>query len=240
MKAVILAGGRGTRLAPYTTVLPKPLIPIGDTPIIEILIRQLVAQGITDITLTVGYLAELIKAYFTQRPALTAKLNLSYVLEEKPTGTAGSLTMVPDLNETFLVMNGDLLTTLPFGKLIQHHRDQKAALTIAVHQKRMRVDLGVLVTDSSGGVTDYQEKPEFDYLVSMGIYVYEPRVLEHIDPNSYLDFPDLVFKLIKAGERVMSYHSDDTWIDIGRHEEYQLAVQEFEAHRAEFCPELDS
>ena len=240
MKAVILAGGRGTRLAPYTTVLPKPLIPIGDTPIIEILIRQLVAQGITDITLTVGYLAELIKAYFTQRPALTGKLNLRYVMEEKPTGTAGSLTMVPDLDETFLVMNGDLLTTLSFGKLIQHHRDQHAALSIAVHQKRMKVDLGVLVTDAAGLVTDYQEKPEFDYLVSMGIYVYEPRVLEYIDPNSYLDFPDLVLKLIKAGERVTSYRSEDTWIDIGRHEEYQHTVQEFEEHRAEFCPDLNS
>jgi NDP-mannose synthase len=238
MKAVILAGGRGTRLEPYTTVLPKPLVPIGDSPIIEILIRQLLAQGITDITLTVGYLAELIRAYFTQRPSLTEKLNLSYVMEEKPTGTAGSLTMVPGLNETFLVMNGDLLTTLSFQRLIQHHRDQRAALTIAVHKKRMKVDLGVLVTDPDGCVTDYREKPEFDYLVSMGIYVYEPRVLEYIEKNSYLDFPDLVLKLIKAGERVVSYHSDDIWLDIGRHEDYQLAVREFEAHRGEFCADL--
>jgi NDP-sugar pyrophosphorylase family protein len=234
MKAVILAGGRGTRLAPYTTVLPKPLVPIGDSPIIEILIRQLMAAGIVDITLAVGYLAELIRAYFLQRPSLTKDLNLTYVMEEKPTGTAGSLTMVPDLDETFLVMNGDLLTTLSFQKLVQHHRDQQAALTIAVHKKEIKIDLGVLITDSQGNVTDYKEKPRLDYLVSMGIYVYEPRVLGYIEKDRYLDFPDLVLKLIKAGEKVVGYHSEDRWLDIGRHEDHQLAVKEFEEHRAEF------
>jgi NDP-sugar pyrophosphorylase family protein len=239
MKAVILAGGRGTRLAPYTTVLPKPLVPIGDSPIIEILIRQLMAEGITDITLTVGYLAELIRAYFQQRPSLTENLALTYVMEEKPTGTAGSLTMVPGLNETFVVMNGDLLTTLRFRKLIQHHREQGAALTIAVHKKHIGIDLGVLVTDADGCVTDYKEKPEFDYLVSMGIYVYEPRVLDYIEKNSYLDFPDLVLKLIHAGERVVSYFSEDIWLDIGRPEDYQLAVKEFDAHRAEFGAQFE-
>jgi NDP-sugar pyrophosphorylase family protein len=238
MRAVILAGGRGARLAPYTTVLPKPLVPIGDSPIIEILIHQLMAQGIVDITLAVGYLAELIRAYFLQRPSLTEKLNLTYVMEEKPTGTAGSLTMVPDLTETFLVMNGDLLTTLSFQKLIQHHRDQNAALTIAVHKKQLKIDLGVLVTDGEGNVTDYKEKPELDYLVSMGIYVYEPRVLEYIEKDSYLDFPDLVLKLIKARERVVGYHSDDIWLDIGRPEDHQLAVKEFEDHRTEFCADF--
>lgn len=234
MKAVILAGGRGTRLDPYTTVLPKPLVPIGDYPIIEILIHRLLAHGISDITLTVGYLAELIRAYFQQRPSLTEKLKLTYVMEERPTGTAGSLRMVPDLNETFLVMNGDLLTTLSFQKLIEHHRQQEALLTIAVHKKQVNIDLGVLVTDEKGYVKEYREKPQLDYLVSMGIYAYEPRVLDYIEPNSYLDFPDLVLKLLSHGERVVSYHSDDLWIDIGRPEEYQKAVKEFEAHRADF------
>lgn len=237
MKAVILAGGRGTRLAPYTTVFPKPLVPVGEYPIIEILVRQLIAQGITDVILSVGYLAELIKAYFLQRPSLMEKLNISYVMEEKPSGTAGSLSLISGLDETFLVMNGDLLTTLDFRKLVQHHADTGAALTIAMHKKHVKIDLGVLITDDSGHIVDYREKPEMDYLVSMGIYVYEPRVLQYIEKDTYLDFPDLVLKLIKEGERVTGYASEDKWLDIGRHEDYELAVQEFEAHRAEFLPD---
>jgi NDP-sugar pyrophosphorylase family protein len=239
MKAIILAGGRGARLAPYTTVLPKPLMPIGEYPIIEILVRQLIAQGITDLTLTVGYLAELIRAYFLQRPSLTARLKLSYVSEEKPTGTAGSLSLVPDLNETFLVMNGDLLTTLKFQDLIHHHRERGAALTIAVRKKHVKIDLGVVVTDDDYQITDYREKPELDYQISMGIYVYEPRVLKYVERGEYLDFPDLVLRLIRAGERVVGFPSRDIWLDIGRHEDYQLAVQEFETHREEFCADFD-
>ncbi|MGI8839017.1 MAG: sugar phosphate nucleotidyltransferase [Pyrinomonadaceae bacterium] len=239
MKAVILAGGRGTRLKPYTTVFPKPLVPIGEYPVVEILIRQLSAQGINDITLTVGYLAELLKAYFLQRPSLTAKVQIAYVSEETPTGTAGSLALVPGLQETFLVMNGDVLTTLSFQKLIAYHHEQKAALTIAVHKKHVDIDLGVLVADQDGLITDYREKPKLDYLVSMGIYVYEPHVLRYIKAGVYLDFPDLVLKLIGAGERVVGYHSDDIWLDIGRPEDYQKAVDEFENHQAEFCANFD-
>jgi NDP-sugar pyrophosphorylase family protein len=240
MKAVILAGGRGTRLGPYTTILPKPLVPIGDYPIIEILIRQLVAQGISDITMTVGYLAELIKAYFLQRPQLMTKARLSYVLEEKPTGTAGSLAFVSGLDETFLVMNGDVLTTLQFNELIAHHKKSGAALTIATHKKTVKIDLGVLETNSDGLITDYREKPSLDYRVSMGIYVYEPRELKDISPGQYLDFPDLVLKLIRGGERVMSYPSEDVWLDIGRQEDLQLAVKEFENRRGEFCRGFDT
>lgn len=238
MRAVILAGGKGTRLKPYTTTFPKPLVPVGDYPVVEILIRQLLAQGINDITLTVGYLAELLKAYFLQRPSLTKALKLSYVSEERPTGTAGSLTLVPGLRETFIVMNGDVLTTLKFRNLIAHHREQKAALTIAMHKKHVDIDLGVLVADERGFITDYREKPKLDYHVSMGIYVYEPRVLDYIEPGLYLDFPDLVLKLIAAGERVAGYLSEDIWLDIGRHEDYELAAREFEKHRSEFCADF--
>lgn len=240
MKAVILAGGRGTRLAPYTTVFPKPLVPVGEYPIIEILVRQLIAQGITDITLSVGYLAELLKAYFTQRPSLMKQLKISYVMEEKPTGTAGSLAQVSGLDETFLVMNGDLLTTLNFGKLVEYHRAQGATLTIAMHKKHVKIDLGVLLTDENSNIIDYREKPEMDYLVSMGIYVYEPSVLQHIEKDTYLDFPTLALKLIAAGEKVVGYQSNDRWLDIGRHEDYQLATEEFETHKSEFLPELES
>jgi NDP-sugar pyrophosphorylase family protein len=235
MKAVILAGGRGTRLKPYTTVFPKPLVPIGEYPVVEILIRQLIAQGITDVTLTVGYLAELLQAYFLQRPSLTKQLKLSFINEVEATGTAGSLALVPDLVETFLVMNGDVLTTLKFQDLIAYHRQQGAALTIAVHTKQIETNLGVLVVGEDGRITDYREKPKLDYLVSMGIYVYEPRVLDYIGKGTYLDFPDLVLKLIGAGEAVAGYQSDDIWLDIGRPEDYQNATDQFETHKAEFC-----
>lgn len=234
MKAIILAGGSGTRLAPYTTVLPKPLMPIEEYPILEILIRQLVEQGIGDITLNVGYLAELIKAYFMQRPALMETLRLSYVFETKPLGTAGSLALVSGLDETFLVMNGDILTTLDFRDLVAHHRSQNAALTIATHEKQVCIDLGVLVMDENRCVVDYREKPSLEYSVSMGIYVYEPRALRCIEADTHLDFPDLVLKLISNGEKVVSYQSRDLWFDIGRQEDYQLAVQEFKNNRARF------
>src|SRR5947209_16226303 len=147
MKAVILARGKGRRLAPYTTVFPKPLVPIGDYPILEILVRQLAAQSIRTITLSVGHLAELIRAYFLQHPSLLEQIALSYVQEEHPSGTAGSLSLVPDLDETFLVMNGDVLTTLDFQALVAYHREQGAALTIATQQKQVKIDLGVLLCD---------------------------------------------------------------------------------------------
>jgi NDP-sugar pyrophosphorylase family protein len=236
MKAIILAGGRGTRLAPFTTILPKPLMPIGEYPIIEILVRQLIAQGITDLTFTVGYLSELIRAYFHHRASLTSKIKLSYVNEETPTGTAGSIALVPGLAETFLVMNGDVLTTLDYQKLIQHHHEQKATLTIAVQKKQVKIDLGVIIPHDDGSIADYKEKPELDYLVSMGIYVYEPKALDYIEKGAYLDFPDLVLKLIHAGERVVGYYSSDIWLDIGRHEDYEQAVKIFESRRDSFLP----
>jgi NDP-sugar pyrophosphorylase family protein len=235
MKAVILAGGRGTRLEPYTTVLPKPLVPIGNLPVVEILLWQLVTQGVDDITLTVGYLGELIKAYFSQRPRLMERLRLSYVDETRPTGTAGSLALVPGLDETFLAMNGDILTTLSFKKLVEHHARERAALTIATHTKRIEIDLGVIETDAGGRVIGYREKPSLEHRVSMGIYVYEPRVLSHIERGAHLDFPDLVLKLIAAGEKVASFPSDDIWLDIGRKPDLDRALKEFQAHRAQFC-----
>lgn len=239
MKAVILAGGKGTRLAPYTTSFPKPLVPIGRYPIVEILIRQLVAEGIDEVALTVGYLAELIRAYFLQRPKLVEKAHLSYVSETRPTGTAGSLAFVPGLSETFLVMNGDVLTTLKFRDLVEYHRRCGGVLTIATHRKVVKIDLGVIREDTNNLVTDYLEKPELDYLVSMGIYVYEPKVLQYIEPDEHLDFPDLVLRLLRCGERVVTYHSEDLWLDIGRPEDYEKATQEFTARQAEFIQDLD-
>lgn len=225
LRAVILAGGKGVRLRPFTVNFPKPLMPLGDRPIVEILIRRLVAFGITDITLTLGHLAELIKAYFETHKRIGAQVRLRYVEEDQPTGTAGSLASVPGLKETFLVMNGDLLTDLDFHALVAFHRRHDAALTIAAHRRLVKLDLGVLECDDEHRIIGYSEKPELSYDVSMGIYVYEPRVLNWIAPGTHLDFPDLVLKLIADGERVCAMPCDCLWLDIGQPEDYARAQE---------------
>lgn len=227
LQTVILAGGKGTRLRPFTASFPKPLVPLGDTPVLEVLLRRLVEFGITDITLTLGHLSELIKAYFAQRHTLSEALNLRYVVEETPTGTAGSLSLIDNLRDTFLVMNGDLLTDINLDDLVAFHRDNNAALTIATHRRHVKIDLGVLDVSDDNRIVDYHEKPEKSYDVSMGIYVYEPHVLKHIEKGKYLDFPNLVLKLIAAGERVMSYRAECQWLDIGRPDDYAKAQELF-------------
>jgi NDP-sugar pyrophosphorylase family protein len=231
MRAVILAGGRGTRLRPFTASFPKPLVPLGDTPVVEVLIRRLMRSGITDITLTLGHLAELIQAYFSHRQRLLSHLKLKYVVEEEPSGTAGSLALVEGLDETFLVMNGDLLTDLDFHELVRYHQQQGSALTIATQKRSVKIDLGVLEFDESGRITNYVEKPEQLYHVSMGVYVYEPRVLQYIKRGEYLDFPDLVLKLLSCGEKVSAHLTDCMWLDIGRPDDYARAQHLFEEHK---------
>lgn len=239
MRAVILAGGRGTRLWPFTASFPKPLVPLGDTPVLEVLIRSLLRSGICDITLTLGHLAELVQAYFGHRGNRLSPLNLSYVVEEEPTGTAGSLALVEGLTDTFLVMNGDLLTDLDFNTLVAFHREHSAALTIATQRRHVKIDLGVLEFDQSARIVDYIEKPEHSYHVSMGVYVYEPRVLRHITPGQYLDFPDLVLRLLGAGERVCAYVTDCLWLDIGRPDDYARAQELVHARTERIACEFD-
>ena len=235
MKAVILAGGQGTRLAPYTTIFPKPLVPIGNMPILEIVIRQLIASGLKQITLTVGYLSELIKAFFLTHKKLSNMIDIQFIEEEEPTGTAGSLRNVPGLDQTFLVMNGDILTTLNYRELIHFHKQSKALLTIAVHQKHIKIDLGVLEIDQkSHSVSNYIEKPEYLFSVSMGIYIYEPEVIQFIPKNTYFDFPSLVLKLLESGQKVICYQSDSLWLDIGNTEDYANAQTLFQQHRSDF------
>jgi len=233
LRAVILAGGKGTRLRPFTVSFPKPLVPLGDRPVLEVLIRRLMGFGIRDITLTLGHLAELVKAYFAHRKCLSEQINLSFVDEEKPTGTAGSLSLVPELDRTFLVMNGDLLTDLDFDALIRFHREQDAVLTIATHRRDVKVDLGVLEFDAEQRITNYIEKPTTTYHVSMGIYVYEPSVLRYIEHGQYLDFPNLVLRLIAAGEKVSGYTTDCLWLDIGRPDDYAQAQEIFTDQKGE-------
>lgn len=230
MKAVILAGGRGRRLAPYTTVFPKPLAPVGQMPILEVVIRQLIGAGVEQVTLTLGYLGELIRAFFIARPELGERVEIRYVQETEPTGTAGSLTLVPDLDDTFLVLNGDILTTLDYRALVEHHRASGAELTIAGHRKRVPIDLGVLELSEGGRVTGYREKPELVYPVSMGVYVYEPSVLDLIPRGRYFDFPQLVLALIDAGRPVACHESDCLWLDIGRPDDFARAQEMVEEH----------
>ncbi|HEX2981147.1 MAG TPA: sugar phosphate nucleotidyltransferase, partial [Anaerolineaceae bacterium] len=209
MKAVVLAGGKGTRLLPYTRIFPKPLIPIGEMPILEVLIHQMRRAGIDDIVLTVGHLSGLMRAFFQDGSHLG--VNISYSYEHRPLGTAGPLALVEGLDDTFLVTNGDVLTTLPIADLIANHKQSGAAATIAMHRREVKIDLGVIqlgdgrrhddfkifnsparvVEGSSTRVVGYLEKPIYNYLVSMGIYVFEPRVLQFIPQGQYLDFPDL-------------------------------------------------
>jgi NDP-sugar pyrophosphorylase family protein len=235
MKAVILAGGKGTRLAPYTTAFPKPLVPVGDMPILEIIIRQLAKAGFEEVTLTLGHLGELIRAYIATHKELGDLLDIRFVDEEKPTGTAGSLRNVEDLDDTFLVMNGDVLTTLDYRGLVRDHQDSGALLTVSGHRKRVKVDLGVMKLEDNGDrIIDYIEKPEYEYLVSMGVYVYEPGALDYIPRDEYFDFPSLVLELIAHRKTVRSHMSEALWLDIGRHEDYVLAQELFEHHRGDF------
>ncbi len=236
MKTVILAGGRGTRLEPYTVVLPKPLMPVGDRAILEILIGQLRHFGLTDLVVAVGYLGELIEAYFGDGRKFG--VNITYSREREPLGTVGPLGLIEGLDEPFLVMNGDLLTDLDYRVLWDAHRAGGGVCTIAMHRRRVQISLGVMEVDDTGRVVDYIEKPTYDYRVSMGVYVFDPQVLEYIEPGVYLDFPDLIKALLRDGKRVVGFPFDGYWLDIGRHEDYARAVEEFERMRAHLVHEV--
>jgi len=234
MKAIILAGGRGTRLAPYTTILPKPLMPIGDRPILDIIIHQLRHYGFIDINLAVGYLAELLMAYFGTGERFGVKI--TYSREEEPLGTAGPLSLVPGLTDRFLVMNGDVLTAINYSDMLAHHQASGAIGTVAVYPRSVRINLGVVEYDGQYRLTNYIEKPTHNYQVSMGIYIFEPRVLDFIPKNERLDLPDLVKQLVAAGETVNCYPYSGYWLDIGRPDDYQQAIADFERLAGELLP----
>jgi NDP-mannose synthase len=235
MKAVVLAGGKGTRLAPYTKILPKPLMPIGDMPILEVMLKQMKRAGIEDVILTVGHLANLMRTFFMDGGQWG--MNISYSYEEKPLGTAGPLSLIQGLDSTFLVTNGDVLTTLNLRDLLAFHRSQGGIATIAVHQRHVKIDLGVVQWNGDGRIGGYIEKPTYDYTVSMGIYVFEPQVMKFIPFNVYLDFPELVLKMIAAGEKVVGYAFDGYWMDLGRPDDYAQAAEDFTVMREKFLPE---
>ena len=235
MRAVVLAGGKGTRLQPYTTILPKPLMPIGDMPILEVLLRQMKRAGINHVVLTVGHLASLLQAYFGN--GAQWDLEITYSHEKEPLGTAGPISLVQGLDKTFLVTNGDVLTTLDIKKLIAFHKNKGGIATIAAHRRKVKIDLGVIQWDGDEQVSGYIEKPTTDYTVSMGVYVFEPRILDYIPVGQYLDFPDLILKLIASGEKVSGYVFDGYWMDLGRPDDYIQANQDFNNMKEQFLPE---
>jgi NDP-sugar pyrophosphorylase family protein len=232
MRAAILAGGKGTRLRPYTTVLPKPLVPVGDRPILELIIRQLAGCGFDRLDLCVGHLGELIRAYLDESSAVPDALSVSYHWEEEPMGTAGALRQLDHDQEPLLVMNGDILSTIDYADLMRSHIDSGAALTVATYRKDVQMSLGVVECDGDT-VTDYIEKPTLHYEVSMGVYIYSAEAIERIPPG-YFDFPDVVKALLADGQRVATYRFDGSWFDIGTLAEHETATAAYHADPTPF------
>ncbi len=225
MQTILLAGGRGSRLNPFTKILPKPLIPIKDQPIAGILIQQLKESGTDEIVMCLGYLADLLKAYFGDGSNLG--LTIRYSIESEPLGTAGPLRKVQGLRDNFLVVNGDELTTLDFGRLYSHHMALEADLTVAVQMKTTQSSFGVLEV-KDGKIISYQEKPTHNYWASMGIYAVNKRILSLIPEDKPFDMPELVQLLLERGGNVVSYESRDLWFDIGTFTDLEKAKEQWE------------
>ena len=224
IEAVIMAGGRGKRLMPYTTVLPKPLMPLGDGPVLEYLLRQLHAQGIRSVCLAVNHLHHLIRAFFGDGASLG--LLIEYAVETTPLGTCGPVSQVLDrMADRFLLLNGDLVTNLDLTEVMAEHRRHDAAATVAVLKRSVQLEYGALDIDEGGRVTAIREKPTTDYMVSMGVYALTRDSLRpFLAPNVALDMPDMLNTMLSAGCRVHAYRADCDWLDIGRPEDYARAL----------------
>ena len=233
MQAVILAGGKGARLKPFTTNFPKPLMPIGDIPILEVVLRQLKHYGFNDIVLAVNHLAELIMAFFGNGEKLG--LNIKYSIEDKELGTAGPLSIIEELDSDFLVMNGDILTTINYIDLYQNHIRNSNDTTIAMYKKEIKIDLGVLEVENLN-FKNYIEKPTYFFDVSMGIYVFNKSVVSVIPKGEKMDMPELILKLKQLGKKIQCYSNDYYWLDIGRIDDYEKAVEIFSARKDDFLP----
>jgi NDP-sugar pyrophosphorylase family protein len=231
-RAVILAGGKGTRLRPYTIALPKPLVPVGDTPILEIIVRQLARAGFTRITMAVNHQAEIIKAFF--QDGAKWGLEIDYSLEDKPLSTMAPLKLVQGLPEHFLVMNGDILTDLDFAAFHEAHVKRNSIFTISSHVREEMIDYGVLDTDAQGQLTGFREKPRHRYEVSMGVYMVSRRAVEGIPPDVAFGFDHLMHQLIAAGTLPHVQRYAGYWLDIGRPDDYAKAIEEYEKDPARF------
>jgi NDP-sugar pyrophosphorylase family protein len=236
--AVILAGGQGKRLAPYTFVIPKPIVPIGTTPIIEIVLRQLARHGFRRVGIALGHMSEIIRAVAGDGSRFG--IELDYSDEEQPLGTMGPLRLIPDLPDDFLVMNADLLTDMDFDALWAFHHDHGGTATVSTYIKTTQLGLGVLETGPDDRITAFREKPVLRHKVSMGIYVFKKQVLEHIPSNTHFGFDDLMSVLLDRGEVVKSFPFSGEWLDIGIPADYEKAQEEFERHRERYLPAEDA
>jgi len=232
MQAIILAGGKGTRLKPYTTVFPKPLMPVGEYPILEIIIRQLARSGFDKVTISTGYLAELIEAFFGNGERWGVAIE--YVREHTPLNTAGALKLVKKCEDNFLVMNGDVLTTLDYGNLYALHIEKGFKATIATKMRESVIDFGVLKFDGQGLLQGYLEKPVYPFSVSMGVYIISKDCMNLISEGESIGMPDLLLRIVENGEKVYCHKSDCYWLDIGRVDDYEKAQDEFEVRKRDF------
>lgn len=235
MRAFVLAGGRGSRLYPFTTVIPKPLVPVGKMPILEIVLRQLKGQGFERVTVSVGYLAALIESYFGD--GSSCGLELDYVREDEPLGTAGALSLLTDLeDDRILVANGDILTDLDFGVVTREH-DPADGATICANQRTVSIEFGVLRQNLQGCLESYDEKPSLSYEVSMGVNVISAWALDkYVRSDQRLDMPDLMRALIADGHAVRVRSTDAYWLDMGRMADLETATEVFTSDPARFLP----
>ncbi|MGE7416219.1 sugar phosphate nucleotidyltransferase [Methylobacterium tarhaniae] len=233
-QAVIMAGGKGTRLHPYSALFPKPLMPLNDMPVLELLLRQMKNAGITDVILAVNHLSHLLEAFFGNGERIG--LNIRYRLESKPLGTAGALgDIFDDLDDDFFVTNGDLLTTLSLNRMMKNHYRSNADISIGVYKREVKIDFGLIEIDQRSRLTAYREKPTSSHFVSMGVYALRREaVRSHLTSGEYLDMPSLIMNVKEAGGDINCYHEDCVWLDIGRPDDFALAQQMFVSERNQF------
>jgi NDP-sugar pyrophosphorylase family protein len=236
-RVIIQAGGLGTRLHPYTTVLPKPLVPVGERPILETMVEQFVGQGFDQITITLGHLGHLIMAVIGDGSRFGA--NVEYVWEEKPLGTIGAVTLVEQLDEPFLVANGDLLTDFDYRAFMKAHLTSGVALSVGTYNKRVEISLGVFELDLGRRITSFKEKPTLSLPCSMGIYAVDPALLELIPRDQYFGFDDLMSICLDQDLPVRAHVFEGHWLDIGRPEDHATASAVFDNHREDFLPGAD-
>lgn len=240
MQAIIMAGGKGSRLHPYSALFPKPLMPLGDKPILEILLRQLRAAGVTKAIIAVNHLRHLIEAFFGDGSRFG--MSITYSVEDKPLGTAGPMSLVLDqLEENFILTNGDLLTNLDMGRMIDDHISSRAAATIGTYRRELKSEFGLLEVDQNMRMVGYREKPTYQHLVSMGLYVLNrDAVRQWLIPGEYLDMPTLMQSMSQADMLVRCHQQVCTWLDIGRPEDFALAQSMVEREPEAFSPRLRS
>jgi NDP-sugar pyrophosphorylase family protein len=236
-RAVILAGGRGSRLRPYTVVLPKPLMPIGDYPILEVIIRQLIQYGFKHITLAVNHQANIVQAFF--QDGNKWGIHIDYSMETQPLSTIAPLKLISDLPENFLLMNGDVLTDLDIGAFYEQHIRSASLFTVSAARREDVIDYGVLDVDPHGRLSGFLEKPRHNYLVSMGIYAVNRSVLDRVPMGCKYGFDDLMNDMLTSALPVQVEPYSGEWLDIGRPDDYLQAIDRFEKNKARFLPTVE-